>query len=62
MPSNREHYHLWKLAKGDQALFMLRRGFFNRQNARKYAVRRNIAPARFMVRPCTKECCKPPID
>ena len=62
MTANRPHYHVWKLAKGDRAIFMLRRGFHTRQNARKYALRRDVPPDRFIVRPCEREACKPPLD
>ena len=44
---NRPHFHVWKLAKGDRAYFKLVRPFHTRQNARKYAIRQQMAPDRF---------------
>ena len=52
MSSNRPHYYLWKMAAGGRAFFRVPRVFTTRQNAQKYAARRNIPPHMFMVRQC----------
>ena len=43
-------------------MFMLRRGFRTRQNARKHTLRRDVPPARFIVRSCEDERCRPALD
>lgn len=56
--TNRPHFHPWLLASTGRAYFRCR-GFFTRQAARQWALRRRVYSHEIMVLACTDPQCKP---
>lgn len=57
---NREHYHVWVLARGGRIFYRLRRGFWSGQAASQWA-RRHYPGREVTVRKCDDPACAPPL-